>query len=180
MEDYDKAHPPDPNISESQVGWDADYEYRPPTAVKAIYTVEFPAALLAGWGGHLPGHDLYSQSNANWRRLFRSFASVRTRILILDSILIVAIYAQWWLVGRRLDHLRLAERRMRWIQVPALVITSAGVLMALLSRGTRVWELIAILAAFLALLAWVVLILEAATAFGKLAFQYFRGESASV
>ena len=178
MDDYNKAHPPSPQANRS-IGWDPYYEYRPSTAVKAIYTVEFPAASLAGWCGHVPGHDVYPQSSANWRRLFQRFVSVRTRILILDSLLIVAICAQWWLIGRRMDRLRMAGKRIAWIQVPALVITSAGVLMALLSRGTHVWELIAIIAALLAWLGWLVIILKATAAFGKLAFQYFRSGSAS-
>jgi hypothetical protein len=179
IEDYEKIHPPSPRAADSSIGWDPYSEYRPSTAEKAVLTAELPAALLAVWGGHLPGHDSYSESSVGWRRLLRSLASVQTRILILDSLLIVAICAQWWLVGRRLDRFRSAGKQMEWIQVPALVITSAGVLMALLSRGTHVWELIAAIAALLALLGWLLLILEAITAVAKLAFQQLRGRSAS-
>ena len=63
IEDYDKAHPPDPRASDSSIGWDPYYEYRPSTAVKAIYTVEFPAALLTAWAGRLP--------NGPWPRVTR-------------------------------------------------------------------------------------------------------------
>jgi predicted permease len=102
------------------------------------------------------------------------FAHVQTRILILDSLLIAAIFAQWWFIGRRLDRLRLEKKGTTWIQLPAMVITSAGLLVALLSRGTRVLELIAIIVAFLAMLGWIVLIVVATFSFGKVAYKRLR------
>ncbi len=171
IEDYEAAHSQAPKIAESQLAWDPDFEYRPPTSVKAIYTAELPAALLVLWCGHVPGHTFATRPKETWCRRLGRFARVQTRILILDSFLIVAIFAQWWFIGRRLDRLRLEKKGTTWIQLPAMVITFAGVLVALLSRGTRVLELIGIIAAFLAMMGWVVLILVVTLSFGRVAYK---------
>lgn len=97
----------------------------------------------------------------------------------MDLLLLGAIYAQWWLVGWRLDRLQSQRKSTTRIKVPALVITIAGVLAALLSRGPGILEMVAVLACLIALLGWVVLILVAVITLFRMAFQ-FRGRSASV
>ena len=181
-EDDLRAHPPKPKSpqnAESQIGWDPYYEYRPPISVNAIYTVELPAAFLIRWCGHPPGTYTFSPPyNETWCRLF-GLARVRTRIVFLDSLLLAAIYAQWWLVGWRLDRLHLQGKPTRLIYIPALVITIAGGLGALFSRAPDILELIAVLACFLALLSWLMLIATAATAVCRMGVKRFRGASAS-
>jgi hypothetical protein len=180
IEDYDKAHPQKPKLrtdAEPQVEWDPYYEYCPSLTVTSIYTVEFPAAFLFRWCGHPPAAFFMSPSKETWCRLF-GFLRVRTRLVILDLLLLLGIYLQWWLVGLRLDALLSQGKRIALIKTLALVITLAGSLAALLSHGPAILDLIAVFACFLALLGWMVLIMEAATSFGRMSFQCFRGESA--
>jgi hypothetical protein len=148
MEDYERPQPPGPPVTGS-VGWPTESEYRPPTSVKAIYTAELPAALLVLWCGHVPGHTLAPPFN---EPMLARFIRVRPRIVILDSLLLAAVYIQWWSIGWRLDRLRPERKRATWFHISAMVITASGAVMALLSRGTGVLELIAIIAAFVALL----------------------------
>jgi len=52
---------------------------------------------------------------------------LKTRIVLLDSLLVLGIVGQWWLVGLWIDYLR--ERRRstrRWI-IPAVAITASGI-----------------------------------------------------
>ena len=174
MENSEKVHSQEQKFAGSQIAWDPDFEYRPPTSVKAIYTAEFPAALLGLLCGHVPGHTFAPRRNETWCRRISRFVPVQTRILILDSVFIAAIVAQWWFIGRRLDRLRLEKRGMTWIRIPAIVITSAGLLVLLLSRGAGILELIAIIAAFLALLGWLILILAATISLGRMARNRLR------
>jgi len=174
IEDASKVAAPHSQSVEPQIGWDPYDEYRPSISVKAIYTVELPAALLVSWCGHPPGRYFFSPpANETWCRL-AGFVRLRNRIVILDFLLIATVCAQWWLVGWRLDRLRLQRRPTSMVLIPATVITIAGALMALLSRTTGILELIAALLGFLALLGWLALMLESATAAYKAAFHRFR------
>jgi hypothetical protein len=146
-------------------------------SVTAIYTVEFPAALLISWCGHPHWMSSITQHyNETWCRLF-GFIRVRTRIVFLDSLLLATICAQWWLIGWRLDHRLLQQKPTSMIKASALVITSAGVLAALLSRAQGILDTIALLACFVALVAWVPLIWTIGTDLFEATFQRLRRAS---
>jgi hypothetical protein len=174
IEDYDRAHPVI-SSSPGRLGWggDAYSEYRPPTSVKAIYTAELPAGALVGWYRHPPGvFEMPPLANEGWSRRF-PFVRLKTRIALFDFLLIMAIGAQWFFVGWRLERLRAQGRRLNLILIPALVITSAGVLMAVLSQASGILELIAILSGLVAWLGWIALALVAVTKFFTIAFHRF-------
>jgi hypothetical protein len=114
------------------------------------------------------------RSTATWCCRLVSFVRVRPRIVILDLLLVASIYAQWWFVSWRLDRLRLERKRATWFQISAIVTTASGAVIALLSRGTGVLELIAIISALLAFLGWLAILVAATTSFGRAAYQRLR------
>jgi len=85
---------------------------------------------------------------------------LKTRVVLLDCLLVFGIAAQWFLVGRWLDRLREELRPVRrWIN-PVVTITIAGIVVAASVFGNwRSLELGAAILALIAFLAWVVLLL---------------------
>jgi len=85
---------------------------------------------------------------------------LKTRIILLDFLLVLGIVGQWYLVGFWIDHLR--ERRRsarRWI-IPAAAITISGFAGAIAGLGNwRSLELGAAILSLVAFLAWVALFL---------------------
>jgi hypothetical protein len=161
-EDFEKTDPPPIVHSGPMIAWNPCYEYRASDADRFIFFAEFPAGIL------IPPHGASDcnptvlrpilQKLQNWMRL-------KTRIVLLDCLLIIGIASQWWLVGRWLDHLR--ERRkhtMRWI-IPVATITTFGIIVAAAAFGSsRGLEFGAIIVSLIAFLAWVTLLLMFAVA----------------
>ena len=135
-------------------------EYRPPAAVKAVYGVELPAAALIGWFWHPPT----AHSAGLLQPLLHKLAlgmSPTSKILVLDSLLILAIFGQWWVVGSWLDH-RVRRNKSARLRRLALTITFAGLVSMILCQATGWLEILANLAALTAALAWLGLLLGAA------------------
>ncbi len=90
---------------------------------------------------------------------------LKTRIVLLDCLLIIGIAGQWWLVGLWLDRLREHRKHtMRWI-IPVATITTFGIIVAAAAFGNpRRFELSAIIVSLIAFLAWVTLLLMFAIA----------------
>ncbi len=90
---------------------------------------------------------------------------LKTRIVLLDCLLILGIAGQWWLVGRWLDRQREhREHTMRWI-IPVGTITIFGIIVAAAALGSlRGLEFGAIIVSLIAFLAWVTLLLMFAVA----------------
>jgi hypothetical protein len=161
-EDFEKTAPPPIFHSGPMIAWNPCYEYRPSIADRFIFAVEFPAGMLiAPHGASGCNPTLLRpilQKLKNWTRL-------KTRIVLLDTLLVLGIVSQWWLVGRWIDRLR--ERRTharRWI-VPVATITISGIVVgaAAFGRG-RPWEFVAIILPLMALLGWLALLLMFADA----------------
>ncbi len=153
------ASAPSQGSASLSIGWDPiSVDYWTTTSVKAIYTVEWPAGLVVGWYMH--PSSLYFSGVLQYilPRLVKRVAG-GARIVLLDCVLLFAIWAQWWLVGRRLDQLRRQGKEMGAWTLPVAVITVGGIVMAALSRSSGKWEEIAILCGLLAFLAWVALLL---------------------
>jgi hypothetical protein len=157
VEDFEKTAPSPTLHSGPMIAWIPCYEYRPSTADKLIFLVEFPVGML------IPPHGA-SDCNPtlagpllkklqNWMRL-------EIRVVILDCLLIFGIAAQWALVGRWLEGLRGRRAHLRrWI-IPVVTITIAGSIVAASSlENWGSWELGAAILALIAFLAWVVLLI---------------------
>jgi hypothetical protein len=85
---------------------------------------------------------------------------VQPRIVLLDSLLLLGIAGQWWLIGRWIDSLRVRRKQTkRWI-VPIAAITISGIIVAAVAfGGSRPWEPVAMILSLIALLAWLALLL---------------------
>ena len=101
--------------------------------------------------------------------------SALRKILLLDSFLILAICEQWWLVGRWLDAREGERKPVKFKRGLAMLITIAGLVSAILCRARDFWEFVAALVAFLAAIAWLVLLVTAAVAVAKSVRSFFRG-----
>jgi len=172
VEDFEKTAPPPIRHSGPMIAWNPCYEYRPSTADKFIFLVEFPAGML------IPPHGASDcnptvlrpilQKLKNWIRL-------KTRVVVLDSLLIFGIATQWWLVGRWLERL-LRQRRhpRRWI-IPVAMITIAGIVVAASTFGNwRSLELGSAILSLTAFVAWVVLLLMFAITAVRWAIRFSR------
>jgi hypothetical protein len=156
-EDFEKTAPPSIVHSGPIVGWLPCYEYRPSTADKFIFAVEFPAGMLiAPYGASACNPALLRPILQKLKSRMR----LKTRIVLLDCLLLLGIVVQWWLVGLWIDHLREQHRSARrWI-IPAAAITIAGIAggASAFLRWTSL-ELSAAILMMIASLAWVVLLL---------------------
>jgi hypothetical protein len=162
LEDFERTAPSPIVHSGPMIAWNPCQEYRASNADRFIFFAEFPAGIL------IPPHGASGcnptvlkpilQKLKNWMRL-------KTRIVVLDCILIIGIASQWWLVGRWLDRRR--ERRkqtLRWI-IPVATITIFGFVVAAAGFGDpRRLEHSAIILSLVAFLAWVTLLLMFAIA----------------
>jgi hypothetical protein len=156
-EDLEKTAPPPIFQSGPMIAWNPRYEYRPSTADRFVFTVEFPAGMLiAPHGASGCNPTLLRpilQKLKNWMH-------VQPRIVLLDSLLLLEIAGQWWLIGRWIDSLRVRRKQTkRWI-VPIAAITISGIIVAAVAfGGSRPWEPVAMILSLIALLAWLALLL---------------------
>ena len=156
-------------------------EYRPPAAAKGLYGVELPAAALVGWYWHPPyWHPPTSHSLGLLQPLLHRVTlqiSAIPKILLLDSLLIAAICGQWWLVGRWFGAREAQGKPVGFQQRLAMAITLAGLVSAISCRAQDEWEFIAFLAAFIAAIAWLVLLLSAVVAMAISVYGFLRGSA---
>ena len=160
-EDFEKTAPLTPH-SGPMTAWDPCYEYRPSTADKFIFAVEFPAGML------IPPHGAAACNPTLLRPILqklKSWIRLKTRIVLLDCFLVLGIVGQWWVIGRWIDHLHQCRKRVRrWI-IPVATVTISAVAVAVSAIGNwRSLELCAIMFLAIALLAWVSLLLMFAVA----------------
>jgi hypothetical protein len=173
-EDLGKNAPP----PISQWGpWDACYEYRPSVADQVISLVEFPAGMLIaphGSSGNFcnPAIRPMLLKLTNWMRL-------KTRVVVLDCLVVLGIAGQWWLIGFWLDHLRGWQRSSkRWI-IPVAAITISGISGAAAAFGNwRSLQIGAAIFSLIAFLAWVILLLMFVVAAARWAIQCSRNSRA--
>ncbi|MGO9777845.1 MAG: hypothetical protein ACLPM3_14780 [Terracidiphilus sp.] len=84
---------------------------------------------------------------------------MKTWVIALETLIVLGIIVQWWLVGGWLDQ-RYTQSKptRRWI-IPIAAITVGAIVMASTAFGQRgVAEPVNIFAALITLLAWIVLI----------------------
>jgi len=156
-EDFERTGPPPIFHSGPMIAWNPCYEYRASTADRFIFFVEFPAGMLIAPHGASACNPTLLQTILlkleRWMRL-------KTRIVLLDCLLILGIAGQWWLVERWIDRLReWRKHARRWI-VPVATIATSGIVVAAAAFGSsRPWELVAAILSLTALLAWLTLLL---------------------
>lgn len=159
-------------LQKMMIAWNPCYGYRASDADRFIFFAEFPAGIL------IPPHGASACNPTVLRPILqelKNWTGLRTRIVLLDCLLIIGIAGQWWFVGRWLDRLR--ERRKhtrRWIILVA-TITIFGIVMAAAAFGNpRTLDFGAIILSLIAFLAWVALPLMFAVAAARWALRLSR------
>lgn len=148
--DYEQMHPGDTG----RLVVEPCYEYRFSNASRVIFATNLPAALLIGTPDGCPRSALELASDGA-----KLGISVKNEIILRGSLIVLGILAQWWLVGRWLDHQRRQLNRVWLYGVPVAIVTLAGTVMvptAFFSAESA--ELVNIISVALALLAWIVLV----------------------
>lgn len=161
--EYDRSHPAsDPDWENS-----LDYEYRPSVADRAIHFVDPIPAVLAGFK-----HPLHPAECRFWLKIIAPVTGqlrLRAQLVVTDVFFVVLVGLQWFLIGRRLD----AKHRQKHFGTvdgtSAMVITALAAVTVFLSlvyaatshsaSGSEIAqnsELIAVLAALLAFLTWII------------------------
>jgi hypothetical protein len=151
-EDFDKGHP---EPVAAGMPWDPCYEYQVPSAGRLILTADFPVALLVGSSADdcalgairlIPGALKYH-------------VRVKTRVILIDCLLALGIFVQWWLVGGWLDRqYGQSNPTRRWIVLIALITTGAVVMAVTAFVRGDVSGIVNYVAGMIALTAWIVLI----------------------
>jgi hypothetical protein len=177
VEDFEKTAPPPVIHSGPMIEWRPCYEYRPSIADRLIFAVEFPSGMLiAPHGGAGCNPTLLQPLLQKLKR----WMGVKTRIVLLDFLLLLGIAGQWWLLGRWIDHLR--DRRKharRWI-IPVATTTICGIVMAATAvGGSWHWEFAAIVLPLIALLAWLALLLMFTVTAVRWAIRFSRKDRAT-
>jgi len=152
-ENFEKQHPT-PTSGDAVWWWDC-YEYRPSAASRLMFAVDLPTAILIGTSAYECAQGAVRPIMNKLRYHMR----VKSRIILIECLLVLGILVQWWLVGRWLDRVcRGSWPTRRWI-MPIAITTTCGILMIpAVFMGGRVAELVEICAEMIALLAWVVLL----------------------
>jgi hypothetical protein len=167
-----ELEPPPTMPREQEVGWSIAMEYRPSAAVKAMMGVEFPATALIGWYWHPPSGFSYAPLQPVLRKLTREIP-VMPRILILDFLLLAGVGGQWWVVGLWLDYRKMRDKSIG-LQRLCMTLTWAGVTAAVFCWPSGPSEIVANLAALVALLAWLILLGAAVIAITSSIARLFR------
>jgi len=163
-EDFEKTAPPPIPHAGPVIEWIPCYEYRPSIADKFIAVVEFPAGIL------FPPHGAYGCNPTLLRPLLeklKNWMRLKTRIVLLDCLLIVGIAGQWWLFGRWIDRLRdrrnTAMRRIVLVRIVLVAtITISGSIAAAVSFGSSrssSLDFAATILLMITFLAWLLLLL---------------------
>lgn len=171
-EDFEKTNPEPAVHAGPQIAWEPCYEYRASTADRLIFAVEFPSALLiALHGGAACNPTLLRPLLERLKRWTR----VKTRIMLLDILLVLGIAGQWWLVGWRIDRLRDQHKRARRRIVLAVTITISGIVMAVATFArTAPLEFLSAVLSLIALFAWLVLVFIFAASTGRWILRFSR------
>ncbi len=152
-EDFDKSHA---KTLAAGMPWDPCYEYRLPSDGRVLISADFPVALLVG----LPADECALSALSLIPNGLKYSLHVKSRVFLVDCLLALGIFVQWWLVGAWLDQ-RFTQSKpaRRWI-IPIAVITVGAIVTALTAFGQRgAAEIVNYCAGMITLLAWMVLII---------------------
>ena len=165
-EDFQRTHPPVPESKKSadDVDWDWELsEYRLSVQAIALLTIDPGPAILAGF--NFPFRSTQWSSTkipvlAAISHPLTDHLRLKTRIIVLDGLLLFLVGLQWFLIGRWVDRRASLIKRTSLIRVPPLQISGLALLAQLCMLVHEVAlsstsELIARLCLTAALLVWV-------------------------
>ncbi len=104
---------------------DPCYEYRPSMDARTIMAADLPTAILFGFSAGECSRGL----SQFWFKNLHQRVELKTRVVVLEGLIALAIFVQWLLIGHWLDQGRKLGKRMRRWVVPIAIITIAATLM---------------------------------------------------
>jgi len=133
-------------------------DYWPDARTRTFHTLNLPVSVLLGWYSHPFLIETNSILGPSLLR-FSQRLSVKSRVAILDAVLLFAVCLQWWLVGLWLEH---HVPFVRVLRAVAAAMTVLGIVMTLLAAPRAVAEIAAIgvtvwVLSLILILAWVFL-----------------------
>ena len=135
-------------------------DHWPDARIRTFHALNLPMSVLLGWYSHPLSIQTNSILGPSMLRVSQRLA-VKSRVAILDAVLLFAVCLQWWLVGLWLEH---PVPFVCVLRVVAAAMTVLGIVMTLLAVPTAVAEIEAIhitvgALSLVLLLAWVFLTL---------------------
>jgi hypothetical protein len=126
---------------------------------RVFHSLNLPVSILLGWYSH----PLSIQSNSILGPFLLRIChgvSVKTRVVILDGVLLLGICLQWWLVGLWLEH---SVRFVRALRIIAASMTVLGIAMTAAAIPNSLSAITAVqcsidLLSLIPVLGWVLLI----------------------
>ena len=115
-------------------------DYWPDSRIRTFHTLNLPMSVLLGWYSHPLSIQTNSILGPSLLRVSKRL-SVKSRVTILDAVLLFAVCLQWWLVGLWLEHPFPFVRVLRGV---AVAMTVLGTVMTLLAVPRAVAEIAAI------------------------------------
>ena len=134
-------------------------DYWPDARIRTFHTLNLPMSVLLGWYSHPLSIQANSILGPSLLRVGRRL-SVKSRVVVLDAVLLFGVCLQWWLVGLWLEH---PVPFARVLRVVVAAMTVLGIVMTVLALPRAVSEIAAIhitvgVLSLTLILAWVFLI----------------------
>jgi len=133
-------------------------DYWPDARIRTFHALNLPMSVLLGWYSHPSSIQTNSILGPSLLRACQRL-SVKSRVAMLDAVLLFGVCLQWWVVGLWLEH---PAPFVRVLRIVVVTMTVLGLVMTLLSVPTSVGEIAAIYItigalSLLLILAWVFL-----------------------
>jgi hypothetical protein len=133
-------------------------DYWPDAGIRTFHTLNLPMSVLLGWYSHPLSIQTNSILGPSILRVSQRL-SVKSRVAILDAVLLCAVCLQWWLFGLWLEH---PVPFVRVLRAVAAGMTVLGIVMTLLAVPRAVAEIPAIhntvgILSLMLIIAWVFL-----------------------
>jgi hypothetical protein len=115
-------------------------DYWPDAGIRTFHALNLPTSVLLGWYSHPLSIQTNSIVGPSLLRGCQRL-SVKSRVVMLDAVLLFGVCLQWWLVGLWLEH---PAPFVRVLRIVAVAMTVLGIVMTLLSIPRSVGEIAAI------------------------------------
>lgn len=117
-----------------------DVDYWPDVRMRTFHMSNLPISILLGWYSHPLSVHTNSILGPSLLRVCQNL-SVKSRVAILDAVLLLGVSLQWWLVGLWLQR---PVPLARVLRVVAAGITMLGIVMTMVAVPRPVAEIAAI------------------------------------
>jgi len=153
-------------------------DYWPDVRMRAFHALNLPMSILLGWYSHPLSIQTNSVLGSPLLRVCGRL-SVKSRVAILDAVLLFGVSLQWWLVGLWLER---AVQFVRPLRIIAAGMTVLGIAVTLTAVPRPVAEIVAIqhiieVLSLMIALGWVFLIMTGTVSVALISTRALRKSS---